>query len=205
MWENQRSRREAVIAGHESEVIWLLEHEPTITTGRRTVPDLPSADRLKAEGIELFHTERGGLATYHGPGQLMVYAIVNCWERGLGAKMAVRTMERAILDWMLELGIMATRRDGFPGIWVGTDKIAAIGMHFSQGVSMHGAAIYLEGGSRGFDMITPCGVTNGGLTSIKGQLGSSPSAAEAASAFMEHLTRNLDDPECLRPCRDDAS
>lgn len=205
MWEQQRRHRTAVINGEASEVVWLLEHEPTITTGRRTVANLPEAERLAAEGIELFHTERGGLATYHGPGQLMVYAIINCWERGLGAKMAVRTMERAIMDWLLDLSIAGSRRDGLPGIWVGADKIAAIGMHFSQGVSMHGAAIYLSGGSKGFELITPCGVTDGGLTSIRAQRGNSPSAEDAAPAFMEHLLRNLADPECLRPCGEDAS
>ena len=200
MWAQQQARRRAVIERTEPETVWLLEHEPTITTGRRAVHDLPSAERLHGRGIELFQTERGGLATYHGPGQLMVYAIVDCWRRGLGAKMAVRTMEGAIMDWLRDLTIDGRRREGFPGIWVGANKIAAIGMHFRSGVSMHGAAIYLTNEASGFDLITPCGVTDGGLTTVETEIGQRLPPRDAAPLFAEHLLRNFRDPECLRPC-----
>ncbi|MEC8191924.1 MAG: lipoyl(octanoyl) transferase LipB [Myxococcota bacterium] len=199
-WAQQQERRRAVIERTKPETVWLLEHEPTITTGRRAVRDLPSAERLKDRGIELFQTERGGLATYHGPGQLMVYAIIDCWRRGLGAKMAVRTMEGAILDWLRELNIDGQRRAGFPGIWVGTNKIAAIGMHFRSGVSMHGAAIYLTNEPSGFDLITPCGVTDGGLTTVETESGRRLPTRDAAPQFAEHLLQNFRDPECLRSC-----
>ena len=199
-WVQQQERRRAVIERTKPETVWLLEHEPTITTGRRAVRNLPTAELLNDRGIELFQTERGGLATYHGPGQLMVYAIIDCWRRGLGAKMAVRTMEGAILDWLRHLNIDGQRREGFPGIWVGTNKIAAIGMHFRSGVSMHGAAIYLTSEPSGFDLITPCGVTDGGLTTVEAESGRRLSTQEAAPQFAEHLLQNFRDPECLRPC-----
>ena len=204
MLEKQRNRRSSVIQQTAPEIVWFLEHEPTITTGRREVPGLPSQSDLAASGIELFQTERGGLATYHGPGQLVVYPILNCWKRGIGAKVAVKTIEDAIIDWLIGIGIEGTRRPGFPGIWVGTDKIAAIGMHFRQGVSMHGAAINLSKNLSGFDVITPCGITDGGITSVEKEIGVAPSPQEAAPEVAKHVLRNLRAPRCLSECKTDA-
>lgn len=204
MLEKQRHRRSSVIDQSEPEVVWLLEHQPTITTGRREVHGLPSKADLVESGIELFQTERGGLATYHGPGQLVVYPILNCWKRGIGAKVAVKTVEDAIIDWLVEVGITGTRRIGFPGIWVGNDKIAAIGMHFRQGVSMHGAAINLSNDLSGFHLITPCGITDGGITSVEEQVGHAPNPQEAAPEVAKHLLRNLHAPQCLSICDKDT-
>ncbi len=199
--EEQRDRRAAVIAGTQPEALWLLEHEPTITTGRRAVEDIPPMAMLEARGIAQHQTERGGLATYHGPGQLVAYAIINCWDRGLGAKTAVATMEQGILDWLHTLGIDGHRRDGFPGIWIGNDKIAAIGMHFKRGVSMHGVAINVASDLSGFDLITPCGIVDGGVTSIEEHTGQPTSLNDAATALADHLLKNLQDPPCLRQCQ----
>lgn len=203
--ERQRSHREAVIASGEGDALWLLEHEPTITTGRRPVDDLPNESELEARGIHLFRTERGGLATYHGPGQLVAYAIVDCWERGLGAKGAVTSMEQGIIDWLSEEGVQSERRTGFPGIWVGADKIAAVGMHFKKGVSMHGVAINLAKDLSGFNLITPCGITDGGVTSLEDQVGAALPVAEAASRLAPHLLHNLHDPPCNRSCETGAA
>ena len=202
--ERQRTHREAVIADRGEEALWLLEHEPTITTGRRPVDDLPSESALRAQGIELFRTERGGLATYHGPGQLVAYAIVDCWERGLGAKGAVTSMEQGIIDWLSEEGIQGARRSGFPGIWIGPNKIAAVGMHFKKGVSMHGVAINLAKDLGGFNLITPCGIADGGVTSIEAEVGIALPVAQAASRLAPHLLHNLHDPLCNRPCKTGA-
>jgi lipoate-protein ligase B len=165
MLERQRSHRRSVIDGSESETLWLLEHDPTITTGRRAVPDLPAAEDLNNRGIALHRTERGGLATYHGPGQLIAYAIVDCWERA-------------------------------PGVWVGLEKVAAVGMHFKQGVSIHGVAINLTNSLDPFKMITPCGITDATVTSVQRLRGSAPTPEEAAPLLAPHLIRNLLSPIC---------
>jgi lipoyl(octanoyl) transferase len=195
MLERQRERREAVIQGTLPEVLWLLEHEPVITTGRRTVPDLPSPKELEERGIELAHTERGGLATFHGPGQLVAYGIIDSWGRGLGVKGTIHALEEGVIQWLDSLSIVAHRRPGFPGVWVGNEKICAIGMHFRRGVSMHGIALNLDPDLAGFQMITPCGITDAGLTSVARLCGQSKSPEEVAPTLAPTLIHHL-----LRPC-----
>ena len=206
MLERQRCHRRSVIDGSGPEAVWLLEHEATITTGRRPVPDLPSADDLRNQGIALHKTERGGLATYHGPGQLIAYAIVDCWGRSLCVKGTVHAMEQGLIDWLTDLQIEAKRRPGFPGVWVGMEKVAAVGMHFKQGVSMHGVAINLTNSLDCFQMITPCGITDGSITSVQRLRGFAPTPEEAAPLLAPHLIRNLLNPICgtSAPFRSDA-
>lgn len=194
--ERQRHWRSAVISGERPEVLWLLEHDPVITTGRRGVPDLPPAETLASKGIALHHTERGGLATYHGPGQLTVYAIVDCLSRGMGPKGAIHAMEQGVIDWLDSVGVDGTRRPGFPGVWVGTDKICAVGMHFRLGVSMHGIAINLTTDLAAFELITPCGITDGGITSLAQLGGTAPQPEDAAKQVGPLLIHNLHNPAC---------
>ncbi len=194
--EQQRRRREAVIAGELPEILWLLEHDPVVTTGRRKVPDLPSPAALSERGVDLHQTERGGLATYHGPGQLVAYAIIDCWGRGIGAKGAVHAMEQAVIDWLGTMNLIATRRPSFPGVWVGNDKICAVGMHFRKGVSMHGLAINLTNDLSGFELITPCGITDGGVTNVHTLSGIQLKPEEAAEGLAPHLVHNFLNPVC---------
>ena len=189
--ERQRVRREAVIAGGQ-EAFWLLEHDPVITTGRRDAGAL-DAVALKAAGIDLVATERGGLATWHGPGQLVGYLIVDLARRRLGVRTMVCAIEQGLIDWLAGQGVAAGRRTSFPGVWVGRDKIAAIGLHFRQGVSLHGFALNLTNGRDGFDRIVPCGITDGGVTRLADHLAGAPSPLEAhpgvASAVSDALAR----------------
>lgn len=173
-WRLQRLRREAVIAGHAPEAVWLLEHDPVVTTGRRPVEVLP-------DGIEVVRTERGGLATWHGPGQLVGYLILDVGSRGMGVKSTICGVEEGIVRWLGGLGIVAGRRAGYPGVWVGRDKICAVGMHFRRGVSMHGFALNLTADLSGFEAIVPCGITDGGVTSVRRLLGACPTPLEASS------------------------
>ena len=194
--EDQRNRREAVIQGQQSEVVWLLEHDPVITTGRRFVADLALKQDFMAKGIDLFHTERGGLATYHGPGQVVAYPIVDCWTRGMGAKGAVHAMEQSVIDWLETLDIAAARRPGHPGVWIGLAKICAVGMHFKKGVSMHGIAVNLSRTLPGFELITPCGISNATVTSVEQEAEIRLSSQEAAEALAPHIVRHLLNPTC---------
>lgn len=160
--ERQRERREAVLRGEADEALWLLEHDPVVTTGRRAVLDL-DRDRI---GIPVVETERGGLATYHGPGQLVGYLLLDVGARGGGVRVTVRAVEEGLVTWLAARGASAGRREGYPGVWVGTDKIAAVGMHFRRGVSMHGFALNLTVDLAGFEGFSPCGIRDGGVTSL---------------------------------------
>jgi lipoate-protein ligase B len=192
----QRSRREAVIAGDQPEALWLLEHPAVITTGRRAVGGLPSKESLGKVGVELHKTERGGLATFHGPGQLVAYAIINCWDRGLGAKGTVHSLEQGVIHWLERLGIHGGRRSGYPGVWIAHSKICAVGMHFRRGVSMHGIALNLDMDLTQFSMITPCGIADATVTHVANFMDCPPSPKEAAPSLAADLIYALRHPEC---------
>jgi len=176
----QRERRRRVIEGTASEAFWLLEHHPVITTGRREVPDLPPGDVLRARGVALVHTERGGLATFHGPGQLVGYLILHLRRRGLKVRTLVEGVEDGVMAWLDDRGVASSRRAGLPGVWVGQDKICAVGMHIRHDVSMHGFALNLTTDLSYFALITPCGIRQGGVTSLERVLGESPNPRDAA-------------------------
>lgn len=189
----QIAHRRGVIEGHTPEAIWLLEHPPVITTGRRPVPDLPTESELKARGIALHRSERGGLATYHGPGQLIAYAIVDAGTRRLGVRGAVCAMEAGVIATLQELGISAHRRDGFPGVWVDDAKICAVGMHFRRGVSIHGIALNVDADLSGFQLIVPCGITNSAITSIETLMGTAPKPRKIAPMLGTFLVQEFEE------------
>ncbi len=181
-WRLQHLRREAVIARRAPEAFWLLTHDPVITTGRRLVEALPL-------DLDVIQTERGGLATYHGPGQLVGYLIIDVARRKTKVKGTIRAVESGIIRWLDSRGVRATRRPSYPGIWVGPDKICALGMHFRRGVSMHGFALNLTVDLEGYDRIIPCGITDGGVTSLAALRGTSPEPWQVA----EEVGRTLVD------------
>lgn len=176
----QRAHRAAILAGEAEEVIWLLEHAPVVTVGRRPAPGTPTPEALAAMGVAHFAVERGGLATWHGPGQLVAYVLVDALTRRLGVKGLVCAVEQGVMDWLAAQGVQAARRPGYPGVWVGRQKICAVGMHFRRGVSMHGIALNLTTDLSGFSLITPCGITDGGVTALARLVGRSPTPEQAA-------------------------
>jgi lipoate-protein ligase B len=165
-WRLQHLRRDAIVAGRAPEAFWLLEHDPVITTGRRAVDDLPAEAVLHLKGVSLFRAERGGLATWHGPGQLVGYLLLDIARHGHKVRTFVCAVEQGIIDWLRARGVGAHRREGYPGVWVGREKICAVGFHFRHGVSMHGFALNLCPNLGGFALITPCGIVDGGVTSL---------------------------------------
>jgi lipoyl(octanoyl) transferase len=191
----QRERREAVIDGRDGPVLFLLEHDPVVTVGRRGPWGVPPAEVLRAHGIDYFETERGGLATYHGPGQLVGYLICDIQKLGLGVRDCVAAIEQGLFDWLGKKGVVGGRREGYPGVWVGREKLAAIGLNFSRNVSMHGFALNLTVDLAPFGLIVPCGITDGGVTSLEHLLGPAevpdPAAAasEVGAAVVASLTR----------------
>lgn len=188
--EEQRAHRHAVATGGAEEEIWLLEHDRVVTIGRRPPEDL-DRERLARMGLEVVPTERGGLATWHGPGQLVAYTLVHVQARGFGPRSFVCAVETTLIDWLGRLGVEAGRRRGLPGIWVGVDKIAAIGLHIQDGVAMHGLALNLNPELRDFTFFTPCGVLDGGVTSLARVLGWTPAIEEAAQSLGSALATSL--------------
>ena len=163
----QRGLRRSILEGRADSELWLLEHDKVVTTGRRSADGTASPDELAAHGIDYFETERGGLATYHGPGQLVGYLICDIGDYGLSVRATVCGLEEGLIQWLGGFGVRAQRRKGFPGVWVGTDKIAALGLHFRKGVSLHGFALNLCVDLADYRFIVPCGITEGGITSLR--------------------------------------
>jgi lipoyl(octanoyl) transferase len=184
----QRARRDAILAGRADEVLWLLEHDPVVTTGRRAV-DLDPA-RIP---WPIVATERGGLATFHGPGQLVGYLLADVGRRGLGVRRTVTALEGGVIAWLAGQRITAARRPDAPGVWVGRDKVCAVGLHFRRGVSMHGFALNLDVALASYAGFVPCGIADGGVTSVERLLGRSPSTIEAAPSVAAAVVRALVD------------
>ncbi|MEL6586072.1 MAG: lipoyl(octanoyl) transferase LipB [Pseudomonadota bacterium] len=161
--------------GLAGEALWLLEHPPLYTAGTSADPnDLRDADRFP-----VIQTHRGGQYTYHGPGQRVVYAMLNVGARGRDVRAYVQTLEHWVIDALAEFGINGQVRPGRVGVWVprpdkaplpdGTmrdDKIAAIGIKMRRWVSFHGLSINVEPDLRHFDGIVPCGIEGHGVTSL---------------------------------------
>jgi lipoyl(octanoyl) transferase len=160
------------------DVLLTLEHPPVYTRGRRSQPgELPMGEEwYLAQGIETVETDRGGLVTYHGPGQLVGYPIVRV-DDVVGY---VRTLENALVRALVDEGVAGARsrpREGhrYTGVWVAGRKIASIGVHLSRGVTTHGFAVNVENDLQPFSWIVPCGLDGVQMTSLLRETGRTPS------------------------------
>jgi lipoyl(octanoyl) transferase len=162
--EIQSRLRERRQAGEIADSLLLLEHPPTYTKGRRSEKaDLPMGEEWYwSQGIEVHETSRGGRVTYHGPGQLVGYPIMQVGD----VIQFLRTMEGAIIAALNDEGVDAEVREGLTGVWVGERKIGSIGLHVSRGVTMHGFAVNVDGDLQPFEWIVPCGIENVRMTSL---------------------------------------
>jgi lipoyl(octanoyl) transferase len=196
----QRAQRAAVLEGRAGPELWLLEHPPVVTEGRRPPPTATPVELLAQRGIDWLRTERGGLATYHGPGQLVGYLIADIRALGLGVKDTVAALELGLIRWLRCQGVEAGLRSGYPGVWVGQDKIAAVGLHFQRNVSMHGFAINLRTDLEPYSLIVPCGIVDGGVTSLELLLGGdAPAPVDAAPGVAAKILAALGDPGLAPP------
>ena len=190
--EAQRARREAILARSAPEAIWLLEHDPVITTGRRVVDDLPDANALAAAGVDLVPTERGGLATWHGPGQLVGYPILTL-PSPVDVVAHVRRIEGMLINVCADLGVVTDRVSGRSGVWVPADergperKVAAIGIRVSEGVTMHGFALNCDNDLAWFDRIVPCGIRDASVTTLSQELGRDVTVSEVLPLITARL------------------
>ena len=166
--ELQRQLVERRRAGEISDTLLLLEHPHVFTLGRTARREHLLALPLE---VELHTTNRGGDITYHGPGQLVGYPILDLGAIRKDVVWYVRSLEGALIAALAEFGIAAGRRTGFTGVWVGERKIAAIGVHISRWVTSHGFALNVDPDLRYFQLIVPCGIHDCGVTSIAQVLG----------------------------------
>ncbi len=164
----QRQLAEDRIAGRLShDVLLLLEHPPVVTLGRNSHAE----HLLQAEGIDVFEVERGGDVTFHGPGQLVGYPILDLGAYRKDLHWYLRTLEQALIDALAILDIPAERRPGFTGVWTRGRKIASIGVHVKQWVTWHGFALNVTTDLAHFDRIVPCGIQNVEMTSVQKEVG----------------------------------
>ena len=151
----------------------VTEHEPVITMGRGTHSEnlLVSPPQLRQQGVELHEIERGGDITFHGPGQVVLYPIVDLRNRGRDVRQYLRDLERVVIDSLAELGLKAGVKDGLTGIWVDNHKLGAIGVAVSRWITYHGVAINVTTDLDYFKLINPCGITRYPVGSVSQMLG----------------------------------
>ena len=172
-WDIQRSLAGAVSQGAIPDTIILLEHPPVVTLGRRTDEEAELHIPENAE-VEIVETNRGGKSTFHGPGQLVCYPILNLSRHGSDVKQYVRDLEEALIKTLAPLGIEGTRMEGLAGVWLQRPprKIASIGVHVSRWVTTHGYALNVDLDPAPFtEWITACGLDGYAFTSMARELG----------------------------------
>ena len=174
-------------------VLLLLQHPHIYTLGRRgrDADILVSTADLKRLDADVYRTDRGGEVTYHGPGQLVGYPILNLRAAGLGPLAYVRALERIIISTLAEFGIDSTAEDKPTGVWVDDAKIAAIGVRVSRGVTMHGFALNVMPDLSYFNHIVPCGIPNANVTSIV-DLGVIAKMGDVTEILTASFARTLD-------------
>jgi lipoyl(octanoyl) transferase len=166
--------------------IWFLEHPPVYTLGMNA-----SRDHVLAAGdIPVVQIDRGGQVTYHGPGQLVVYPLVDLRRAGLGVRDIVTALERSVIDYAAELGIAAECRKGAPGVYVAGKKLASIGIRVRRAASYHGVALNVSADLEPFGRINPCGYPGLEMTRLA-DLSPVNSVTVAAEALQPYLLRHL--------------
>ncbi len=196
------ARVEAILAGTADECVWLLEHPPLYTAGTSAKPE----DLLQPDRFPVYEARRGGQYTYHGPGQRVVYVMLDLNRRGRDVRRFVAALEGWIIDSLAAFGLTAGKRPGRVGVWVSRpdrapgrdgapaeDKIAAIGIRLRRWVSFHGIAINVEPDLSHFAGIVPCGITGHGVTSLV-DLGLPVTMADLDVALAARFARHFPPP-----------
>jgi lipoyl(octanoyl) transferase len=187
-WAAQESVFRACMRGERGDALMLLEHPPTYTLGRRsTEDDLVYDQRARAaRGIELFEVDRGGRATYHGPGQLVGYPIVALGDH-YDVLAYLRRLEEALVRLSADLGVTTELDAKHTGVWVGDKKIGAIGVKVTRGITMHGFAYNVTTDLTMFEGIVPCGLSDRWVTSVEELTGVKHSLKEVSTIAAGHL------------------
>lgn len=175
------------------DVLITIEHPPVLTLGRRANRSniLAPSELLAREGVDVYESNRGGDVTYHGPGQLVGYPILNLRSLKLGPADYVHTLEKVIIDCLRELGLEGRQNRQYVGVWVGDEKVAAIGVAVSGGVAIHGFALNVAPNLEHFQLINPCGITDKGVTSLARLLNRPITMAEVRPLLVNSFARTL--------------
>jgi len=182
----QNYLREERISGHIADTVLFLQHPPTITLGKRgSMEDvLLPEEELRKRGIALFKTCRGGKVTFHGPGQLVEYPIISLSDHHLNIARYFYILEETLIILLKKYGLYAHRKQNMPGVWIGEQKIASIGIHLKKWVSIHGVAFNISTDLSYFSFIIPCGSAMP-MTSLKLLLGYVPPMQKICAEIME--------------------
>ena len=193
-WDLQRELVRRRKAGEIEDQLLLLEHRSVYTFGRRGDLGHVMIDdaRRRELGIELVHTDRGGDVTWHGPGQLVGYPIIDLTPDRKDVARYVRDLEEAILRTMADFGVRGERVKGLTGVWVGREKVAAIGVRISRWITSHGFAFNVRNSLEAYGHIVPCGIEDRGVTTLSILAGRPIAVDEAADRLTEHFAGVFD-------------
>jgi lipoyl(octanoyl) transferase len=184
-WDLQRRLVDEVRSGERPDTLLLLEHPHVFTMGRRAVIEhvlWDDAERAR-RGVDLVWCDRGGDVTYHGPGQLVGYPILDLRRHGGDVLLYLRRLEDTLIRYLGGLGVGAIRIPGYTGVWTDRGKVAAIGVKLTENVVSHGFALNLAADLDYFGGIVPCGIEDKAVTSVAAELGSAPTVARAAADY----------------------
>ena len=192
-WDLQKKLVELRFQGKIPDVLLVTEHEPVLTMGRGTAKSnllVPRAE-LESRGVELYQIERGGDITFHGPGQLVLYPILDLAKRGRDLHKYLRDLEEVVILTLKEYDLTATLKKGLTGVWVNNHKLAAIGVAVSHWISYHGLALNVNTDLDYFKLINPCGITQFPVGSIASMVGKEIDFAETENLLTENFAEHF--------------
>ncbi|HEX9976245.1 MAG TPA: lipoyl(octanoyl) transferase LipB [Dehalococcoidales bacterium] len=190
-YERQKRLWSLRLSGEMPDILLLLEHPPTFTIGKSSKLEnlLLTKEELAQRGISLFFTDRGGDITYHGPGQLVAYPIIDLrsWDKDIHRY--IRSLEEVTIRTLADFSIAGGRDEKHVGVWVGSEKIAAIGVGVRKWVTMHGLALNVNPNLEHFALINPCGILDRGVTSMTRLLGHEVPIEDVAERLAGHFAQ----------------
>ena len=189
-WKIQLALHAKAVADPGQSYLVLVEHPPVITLGRRAEKRhvLFGAAELERRGVQVREVDRGGDVTYHGPGQLVAYPIMQLTGKRRDVHGYFRSLEEIVIRLLADYGVAAGRIDGLTGVWIGNEKICAMGVAIKKWTTYHGLALNIDPDLRHFQLITPCGISDKGVTSLRKILGREMESGEVSRGLVNHFT-----------------